>query len=97
MKAQLVIRGAYYRSGNEILVPHFTGEYYIVDCDRFLTKKNLLETYGKQYFNENKDNYVTVDGVKYYYAEYSTYNITEYWELLSDLSELSHTEESFDF
>jgi hypothetical protein len=92
MKAKLVIKGAYYKNGNEILVPHFTGEYVMVDCDRYMKKNDLLDIYNKSYFEENKENYVVVEGEKYYYAEYSPYTVDDEWELLSDLSELHHIE-----
>lgn len=97
MKTQLVIKGAYYKSGDEILVPHYTGEFWMVDCDRYQTKKEILENYDKSFFEENKDNYVTVDGEKYYYAEYSPYSVDDEWELLSDLSELEHIENDYGF
>lgn len=97
MKTQLVIKGAYYLSGDNVLIPHFTGEYIMVDCDRFMQKKEWKETYSKQFRDENKDNFVEVDGTKYYYAEYSPMNIDEDWILLSDLSEIKHIEEDFNF
>lgn len=94
---RLVIRGAYYKVGDEILIPHFTGEYNMVDCTRYLSKKEILEIYDKSWLKEHKDNYVIVDNVKYYYAEYDTYCIDNDWELLSDLSELEHLETNFNF
>ena len=97
MKTQLVIKGAYYQAGDEILVPHFTGEYFIVDCNRFMQKREWKETFSKQFRDENKDNFVEVDGTKYYYAEYSPMNINDDWVLLSDLSDIEHIEEKFDF
>lgn len=89
---KLVIKGAQYLVQGEILVPHYTGEYSEVDCTRYLTKKDFLETYEKKYFKEWKDDFIEHEGVKYYYAEYSPYYIDEGWELLSDLSELSYQE-----
>ena len=97
MKTQLVIKGAYYQAGDEILVPHFTGEYFIVDCNRFMQKREWKETFSKQFRDENKGNFVEVDGTKYYYAEYSPMNINDDWVLLSDLSDIEHIEEKFDF
>ena len=97
MKTTLVIKGAYYQAGNEILVPHFTGQYITVDCTRYILKKEWKENYSKTFRDENKNNFVEVEGVKYYYAEYSPMNINDDWNLLSDLSELEHIEEEFNF
>lgn len=94
---KLVISGAYYKVGDEILVPNFTGEYNIVDCTRYLLKKEILERYDKSWLKEHKNNYVIVDNIKYYYAEYDSYYIDDNWELLSDLSKLEHIETNFNF
>jgi hypothetical protein len=95
----LVISGAYYydKEMNAILIPHFTGEYAMVDCDIYLTKKDILEQYEKHFWIDNKKNFVEYEGVKYYYAEYSPVSVDEDWILLSDLSELRHEEENFNF
>ena len=85
---KLVIRGAHYLVNGEILIPHFTGEYITVDCTRYLTKKNFLEICNKKYFKEWKDDYIEHEGIKYYYAKYSPYDINEDWELLSELKDL---------
>ena len=97
MKTNLVIKGAIYQVGDEILVPHFTGEYIMVDCTRYMKKSDLLDIYDKSFFKDNKENFVIVDGEKYYYAEYSPFNVGDDWLLLSDLSEIEHMEENFDF
>jgi hypothetical protein len=94
----LVIRGAYYynKDGDNILVPHYTGEYVTVDCDEFARKDEIKSRYDNQYIKNNKDNYIEYDDNKYYYAEYSPFNVGD-WELLSDVSQLEHFEEDFDF
>ena len=94
----LIIKGAvYYDEKNDcILVPHFTGSFKLVDCTRYLTKKQILEQYEKKFFNENKDDFKKYGGIKYYFAEYSPYNVGQ-WELLSDLSNLNHLDEEQDF
>lgn len=88
----LVIAGACYYNEemNAILIPHFTGEYAIVDCDTYFTKKEILERYQKHLWNENKENFVEYEGVKYYYAESSPISVDENWMLLSDLFELRY-------
>lgn len=93
----LVIKGAVYFDGEEILIPHFTGEYQIVDCDRFC-KLEELENYGynEKWLHDNEDNYITYNNEKYYFAEYSPYNVED-WLLLSDLSELEHVNDTYEF
>jgi hypothetical protein len=56
MKTNLIIKGAYYYSSflDAILIPHFTGVFFMVDCDRYLTKKEIICRFGKKYFDENK-------------------------------------------
>lgn len=94
----LIIKGAYYydHTSDQILIPHFTGEFYVVDCDRYETIENLKERYNDDYIEEVEENYIMYNDVKYYYAEYHPETVED-WELLSDLSELSHIECEFDF
>ena len=68
---RLVIKGAYYKSGDEILSPIFTGEYVIVDCRRYIKLEELKETFDESYIIDNINDYVTLDDVKYYYAQVS--------------------------
>ena len=91
----LVIKGAYYydKSADTVLIPHYTGEFYMVDCDRYMIVSELTDVYDEKWIEDNKENNVEYKGTTYYYAEYSPWNITEKdWELLSDLSELNHVE-----
>lgn len=90
---RLVIAGALYFDGEDILIPHYTGEFHIVDCDQYSTKKEILKNYDKAYFNQVKDYYIEHDGVKYYSAEYSCFCPSDEWELLSDLSNLRFNQE----
>lgn len=89
MRTKLVIKGATYydNESDTILIPHFTGEYIIVDCTQFKKASYLKGMYDKSFLIENKDNYIMYDGKKYFYAEYSPRNIGD-WDLLSDLSDL---------
>jgi hypothetical protein len=95
---KLVIKGAYYydRESETILIPHFTGEYCAVDCTKYIKLDELKESYDESFVNEVKDDFVEFEGEKYYYAEYSPCHIED-WELLSDLSDLEHIEQNFDF
>lgn len=94
-----VIKGAYYydRESKTLLVPHYTGEYSMVDCDSFNTMDELKEQYDQSYIDSVKDDPIEFEGESYYSTEYNPFNIDDDWELLSDLSELSFQEENFDF
>ena len=98
-KSILVIKGAFYydNDSDTILMPHYTGEFSVVDCDEYIKMEELKETYDESYIENNKDNFIDYEGQKYYFAEYSPRSVTDEWDLLSDLSELSHFEEDYDF
>jgi len=85
---RLVIAGAVYFDGENILIPHYTGEFHTVDCDLYSPKKEILSSYDRKYFNSVKDDYIEHNGVKYYNAEYSCFCPDDEWELLSDISNL---------
>jgi hypothetical protein len=95
---RLVIKGAYYYDdkSDTILMPHFTGEFHTVDCTQYVLKKELKKTHSSLFIKEHKDYKITFDGKDYYYSEYSPWCIDN-WELLSDLSDLQHEENSFNF
>lgn len=95
---KLVIKGAYYydRDSETILIPHFTGEFSIVDCSTYEKIDSLKCKYDKNYINEVKENSINFENENYYSTEFSPYHIGD-WELLSDLSQLEHLEENFDF
>lgn len=83
-----VIKGAVYKRENDLVIPHQTGEFSIVDCDNYVTMEELKADYDEDYIKEVEDNYIEYEGVKYYYAEWSPEHVTDDWELLSDISEL---------
>lgn len=89
---RLVIAGAKYYYGDMIVIPHFTGEFSAVDCDRYLNKGELKEYYSKDFIEENKEDFIEHEGEKYYYAEYSPFHVSEEWDLISDLSDLRFEE-----
>ena len=93
-----VIQGAYYynESSDTILCPHFTGEFYVVDCTEYITEDEMKEKYDDAFIEEHKDDYREIDGERYYYAEYSPNNVGE-WELLSDISGIHFSEDSYEF
>lgn len=88
MARRLIIKGAQYFDGESILIPHFTGEFYIVDYTEYVTKDVLKQRYNSHFIKENKDNYIEHEGEKYFYAEYSPFNVSDSWELLNDVSNL---------
>lgn len=82
-------KGERYFNGEEILIPHYTGDFSVVDCDRFVTEEGLEEIgYSERFIAEAKEEpYIEHEGVKYYPAEYEAYNIEESWELLREAPE----------
>ena len=96
---KLVIKGAYYyeKELNMIIVPHYTGEYRIVDCDIYKILPEIMEMYDDEFIEESNDNNIEYNGETYFYAEYSPLAVDEHWELLSDLSELYHIEENYNW
>lgn len=95
---KLVIKGAYYydRESETILIPHFTGEFCIVDCSTFEKMDSLKDRYDDAYIDDVKDSPTDFEGEQYYSTEYSPQTVGE-WELLSDLGNLEHLEEDYDF
>ena len=84
-----VIKGAVYKRENDLVIPHQTGEFSIVDCDNYVTIEELKEDYDEEYIKEVEDNYIEYRGIKYYYAEWSPEHVTDDWYLLSEsISEL---------
>lgn len=84
-----VIKGAVYKRENDLVIPHQTGEFSIVDCDNYVTMEELKADYDEEYIKEVEDNYIEYRGVKYYYAEWSPEHVTDDWYLLSEsISEL---------
>ncbi len=94
----LVIAGAYYydEESDTILIPHYTGEFGIVDCDEYAAMEDLQGRYDQSYIDKVKDDPIEYDGTNYYNSEYNPFSVGD-WQLLSDLSELAHLEENFDF
>ena len=95
---KFVVAGAYYydRADETIISPHYTGEFFMVDCDEYVRMEELKGRYDESYINQVKDNPIEFEGEKYYDAEYNPFNVGD-WELISDLSELRHLEENFDW
>jgi hypothetical protein len=95
---KIVIKGAYYydRESDTILIPHFTGEFCVVDCERYERLEALTERFEDAYIAKVKDYPTEFRGNNYYNGEPSPVNIGD-WELLSDLSNLEYFENDFDF
>ena len=87
-----VIKGAKYFTGDSILIPHFSGEYVTVDCDEYATLEELKKEYSAEYVGSVKDNYIEHNGEKYYYAEWGPFNVTDDWDLISDISKVGLVE-----
>jgi hypothetical protein len=97
MKTMLIIKGAVYTDGDLLLRPHYTGDFYCVDCTEYKTKSQIKEEYSGLALKEMLSNdYLTYEGEKYFRCEYSPYN-TEGLLLLSDLSNLGYFDDSTEF
>ena len=97
---QLIIKGAVYfdEKNDMIVVPHFTGEYHIVDCDTYEQIHVLEEKYDSKYIDRitSNDLFCGYKGNIYYSTQSSPCSVLD-WELLSDLSELVYFEEDTEF
>jgi len=92
-----IIKGAIYTDGDTLLRPHFSGNFFAVDCTEYKTKKEIKADYSKETAKQMLSNLcLTYEGIKYYECEYSPYN-TEGMELLSDLSEIEYFDEETEF
>ena len=93
----LIIAGAFYFKNNTVLRAHYAGEFMLVDCTEYKTKKQIKKEYSesiaKEFLSEEP---IIYDGVKYFQCEYGPWG-TENMDLLSDLSELRHIEENYEF
>lgn len=90
---KLIIAGARYKNGNEIAVPHFTGESWMVDCDRYIKLEQLSEEYDEEFVAKAlaEGLFIEDDDETYFYATFGPLK-TKDFELLSDLSNLRYEE-----
>jgi hypothetical protein len=93
MEVRTVIKGAKYFTGDRILIPHMTGEFFMVDCDEYMPLDELKADYDEEYVESVEDNYIEHEGEKYYYAEWGPFNVTGEWDLISDISGVALIEE----
>ena len=97
METKLIIKGAIYKCGDVLLRPHFSGEFYIVDCTEYKTAEDIKSEYDKKTARQFINGIcITHDGVDYYQCEFSPYH-TDHFELLSDLSGLDFYDDSDEF
>ncbi len=97
MKNPLIIKGAVYSNGDRLLVPHYTGNFYLVDCREYLTEEDMRGSYDESFVDEALEGaYLTMDGVKYYECENNAKDTAD-MELLSDLSDLEFNNEETEF
>jgi len=96
-RIMLIIKGAIYKDGDELLRAHYTGDFVAVDCTEYRLLKDLKKHYADQYVQQFKENgYLTCDGKRYYEAEWGPHN-THDFVLLSDLSEIEFYDQETDF
>jgi len=94
-----IIKGAIYTDGDELLRPHYSGNFSAVDCTEYKTKDQIKSEYSKEYhkkFSGKDCFFLTYEGIKYFECEYGPFN-TDGMDLLSDLSELEYFDESTEF
>ena len=85
-----IIKGAIYTNGDELLRPHYSGSFSVVDCTEYKTAEQIKSEYSNEHFEEFTSDdalYLTYKGVKYYKCEYSPFN-TDGLELLSEVDKL---------
>lgn len=85
---KLVIAGAMYRVGGRIVSPHYSGEFSMVDVDEFCTYQELIDS-GFEPEEVEELFTIEVEGETFYLWGSTPEIVTEEWELLSDLSEVS--------
>jgi hypothetical protein len=93
-----IIKGMLYKAGDRVVRPHFSGEYYMVDCTEYLTKEQIEIDFGSagdEFFGEDGFN-IRCEGVDYWEAESGPYH-TEDFDLLSDLSHVDHYDDETNF
>lgn len=96
--AKVVIAGAlfYDNEANEIFKPHFSGEFKLVDADRYITKEDFISEYNEEDLAqaEEEGEYVIYKGETYYKTPYCSLWSTEGdIDLISDISNLIYLEE----
>jgi len=93
----LIIKGAIYTDGETLLRPHYSGNFSMVDCTEFKTKKEIKANYSKEIAkNFTQNTPIIYNGEKYFKCEYSPYGTNDL-ELLSDLSNLEYFDCSTEF
>ena len=89
MAKETIIKGAIYKDGDELVRPHYSGQYWIVDCTEYKTKEDIFDNYDEcdaiNIIDSNEP--MLYNDVEYYECEYSPHH-TGSFELLSDISEL---------
>lgn len=85
---KIVIKGAMYRVGGRIVSPHYSGEFSMVDVDEFCLYQELIDS-GFEPEEIEEMFSIEVEGETFYLWGATPEIITEDWELLTDLSEVS--------
>lgn len=97
--SKLIIKGALYFNGEEIIRPHFTGELFVVDCTQYKTKEQIESEYPTdivEEFTGDDSCIIHYKGNEYYECESGPCHTVD-MELLSDLSDIEFFDESTTF
>ncbi len=93
MATKTIIKGALYFDGDMILRPHYSGEFWMVDCTEYKTKEQIQEEYDEENQTEFLEgSCIENEGIKYFLCEYGPHQ-TENLELLTDISEIDFFDE----
>ena len=95
--SKLIIKGAIYTDGELLLRPHFSGDFYTVDCTEYKTEELIRAEYSEETANKFIDGkHLHYNDETYYECEHSPSH-TQYMELLSDISDLKFHDEETSF
>ena len=89
-----IIKGLIYTDGEMLLRPHYSGEFYAVDCDEYAPAKYIRENYSDAEKFIKSGDFLTHKGKKFFRIEYAPHNTKE-MGLLSDLPECFDSKTNF--
>lgn len=93
-----IIKGAIYTDADTLLRPHFSGNFYIVDCTEYKKEEVILSEYSESTANEfiNESRCLTYEGTRYFECQYSPCD-TKDMELLSEINSLEYFDNETEF
>ena len=93
----LIFKWLIYTKGDNLLRPHFSWNFHIVDCTEYKKEEEIRELYSEEITNTFLEWLsLEYEGETYYECEYSPIH-TEWMELLSDISDIEYYDEETSF